>query len=147
MIFGNIKYSSSYEFLPEKILKCFRFLKENDLEKLSLGSYEIDGKEIFANLIEFTTEKNSTKKFEAHKEFIDIHYIVRGRERIEVAFVDELEIESYKPDIMSLSGSSIGYEDLYSGSFMICYPEDAHRPGLAVNGEERVKKLTFKIKI
>jgi biofilm protein TabA len=34
-----------------------------------------------------------------------------------------------------------------SGVLVICFPQDAHRPGIHVDGYDKVKKMVIKIKV
>jgi len=91
MVFGNIKYPEQYEFLQEKFQKCFEFVKNNDLTSMELKRYDIDGDDVFVNLMEFTTAPVEERAFEAHKDYCDIHYIVHGSERIDICITDNIE--------------------------------------------------------
>ena len=146
MVFGNIKYPEQYEFLPEKFQKCFEFVKNNDLTSMELKRYDIDGDNIFVNLMEFTTAPVEERAFEAHKDYCDIHYIVRGSERIDICITANMEAGEYKPDIMMLFGEPIGTVSLYEGDFLVCMPQDGHRPGIMTDKPETIRKATFKVK-
>ena len=141
MVFGNIKYPEQYEFLPEKFQKCFEFVKNNDLTSMELKRYDIDGDNIFVNLMEFTTAPVEERAFEAHKDYCDIHYIVRGSERIDICITANMEAGEYK-----LFGEPIGTVNLYEGDFLVCMPQDGHRPGIMTGKPGTIRKATFKVK-
>ena len=46
------------------------------------GKYEIAGDEIFASVMTYTTAPENEKKFELHRKYIDIQYIISGEEII-----------------------------------------------------------------
>ena len=47
MIFGNIKDKERYNFIDERILECFKYAIENNLNKFSTGTHEINGDDVF----------------------------------------------------------------------------------------------------
>lgn len=145
MIYGNINHPELYDFLAEKFTLCLDFIKGNDLSAMELKTYPLDGDNVYCSLFEFETVPANEKQFEAHKNYIDIHYIVKGSERIEVAITDRLKAGEYKPDIMFLEGEGNGEIILNEGDFLICFPMDAHKPGILVKQSEHVRKAIFKV--
>jgi len=51
---------------------------------------------------------------------------------------------NYRSGFVGRPGLSL---DLSAGYFAIFYPEDAHMPGLAVEGPESVKKVVVKVRV
>lgn len=145
MIYGNINYPNLYDFLAEKFTLCLDFIKNNPLSEMALETYKLDGDKIFCTLQEYETVPSDTKQFEAHRNYIDIHYIVDGKESIEVGFTEEMKAGEYKPDIMFLEGKEKGSIILSSGDFLICFPDDAHKPGVSVDNTTKVRKALFKV--
>ena len=58
----------------------------NSLHKVS----EIDGTKIYASVSEYTTKEYEDAKFEGHRKYIDIQYIVSGTESIEMADISKV---------------------------------------------------------
>ena len=50
MIYDRLSNCEQYYILGDKFKKAFEFLKNANLTTLADGSYEIDGKEIYANV-------------------------------------------------------------------------------------------------
>ena len=65
--------------------KAFKFLKNNDLAKLELKRYDIDGDDLFATVSEYMSKNEETTKFEAHRKYIDIQYVISGKEIMNIA--------------------------------------------------------------
>ena len=87
-------------------------------------------------------------RFEAHENFIDIHYIVRGEETFGYADVSHLTVtQEYDPkiDAAFLTGH-VNEIKLKTGDFCIVFPEDAHVPCMdCVEGHIRcVAKIRVK---
>lgn len=148
MIFDSITNCEKYEKINEGLKKAFEFLKREDLKDLSIGRYEIDGNKVFAMVQEYEPKKAEEKKYEAHKEYIDIQYIVKGEENI--GFVPtsrNLTITSEyneEKDVMRLDGERAFYK-ISEGEFFVFFPEEPHMPGVMIDKPCNIKKVVVKI--
>lgn len=149
MIVDNLNNSKQYCSTHCGFAEGFDFLKKAVSENLPEGRYEIDGDNVFAFIQEYTSKEESS--FEAHKNYIDIQFIVNGTEVIYAADLDKLTVNTeYSPekDIMFLED----YEKaskviLNDGEYGIFFPWDAHKPGLCLDGKlDTVKKIVVKVK-
>lgn len=151
MIFDRLKNASQYNILGEKIKKGFDFLINTDLKSLPSGKYEIDGDKIFANVQTLTTKPKEDKKWEVHKKYIDIQYVIKGREKMGYGILEDFKkvANPYdnKKDIEFLDGEKFNYIDVNEGDFVIFYPNDVHAPMLSVESNEEIKKVIVKIAI
>jgi len=136
------KESALYEGI-EFILKQFT-------ENMQDGRYEINGSDVYAMVQSYHTENSKNKKMESHRRYIDIQYIVSGRELIEWVPVSGL----YPAGQYSEEKDVVFYDDceeassliLAPGFFAVFYPHDAHRPGCVVDKPESVRKIVIKVK-
>lgn len=147
MIFGNLRHEKTYANLDIDSLKCLNYAKENVLLDFEKGSYEIEGKDIFVNIVEYETCEKEDRFWEAHKKYIDVHLMLDGCERIDINFIENLEQKEYEEegDFLPLEGKNNGYVELRKGDFLVCYPEDAHMTAIKVNEKEKIKKAIFKV--
>lgn len=148
MIYGNIKYVNSKTELADSIKKCISYVKNNDLLNVEPGSYEIEGKDLFLNIMTYQTKAAENCFWEAHKQYLDVHFILEGTEEVALNFIDNLENKEYIPekDFLPLEGIKSSNVILTPGDFLVCYPEDAHMTAIQVDKPVNVKKLIFKIK-
>lgn len=149
MIYGNLEYLKNFKGLEDKVKKALEFSKEKDLVNYAPGSYEIDGDDLFVNIVEYDTKEVSERFWEAHREYIDVHVIFTGNEKIDYNFIKDLNFKEYvkKDDFVSLEGEAKQSLILSTDDFAVLYPEDAHMTALKVNGSEKVKKAIFKVKL
>jgi YhcH/YjgK/YiaL family protein len=127
----------------------FRYLEVTDLEHLQAGSYRIAGDSVRVIVQQYDTRDVDELNYEAHRKYIDLQYVISGKELIGVAGVDQNTpiVEPY--DAME----DIGFYKIKEGVlrsaddqvFFIFFPDDAHMP--CIKDEERlpVKKIVFKI--
>lgn len=147
MIIDEIKNFSKYMNLNEKFKTVEKFLQENDLEEMEVGSYEIQGRDIYVNIDEYTTKESSIP--EAHRNYIDIQMVLCGHEKIgyasltdgktEIEYNADRDIEFLKADCEFLKADS--------SRFFIFYPQDLHQPCITDGKSSQIKKAVFKVKI
>lgn len=147
MIFDNIKNISSYFSLGQKIEKALKYLSETDLINLESGEYEIDGKNIYAIVSEYQTKPLTSGKWESHKKYADVQYIVNGVEKFGLSESKKtIVLNEYDEDkditIHKGEGQFINVEENH---FVIFFPGEIHMPGIAVNIPKPVKKVVVKV--
>lgn len=147
MIFGNIKNLNEFDFLEDDIKRCFEYAKNNDLAGYEKGSYEIDGSNLFVNIVEYETTIPENRFWEAHRNYLDLHLMLNGTEQIDVNFINNMEQKEFveKDDFLPLEGEKNSNVILNNGDFLICYPNDAHRTAILVEEFSKIKKAIFKI--
>ena len=152
MIFDKMENISDYfEELP-LLKKVEDFVVDFKNRKLADGTYEIDGKRVFAMVQSYRTQQQTQEMmFEAHKKYIDLQYIVNGIEKIRWARLDSVDLveEQYSTgsDIAFYEGDAMFDFTLTKGAFLLLYPEDAHLPGLSAQKDVNVRKIVFKIQV
>jgi YhcH/YjgK/YiaL family protein len=147
MIFDSLEHHARYMNLNKNFAAAFKFLHENDMTSLSVGRMDLDGNNLYVVVQESMTRPLEQGQWEAHRNYIDIHYIASGEERMGFANVSTLQVGEYLPerDFQALSGSG-NYVDVFRGSFTIFFPEDGHMPGLSIDVPKMVKKVVLKVK-
>lgn len=126
---------------------AFIFLSRNDLSILSEGRYDITER-TFANVQSYLTKDSSV--FEAHRKYIDIQYIVSGVENIEVSPIDSVydktaDYNETKDIEFYASSHSVVNARVDSGTYIILFPSDAHKPCMTLKEKSKVKKIVVKI--
>lgn len=78
MIFGHIAQPNPCR-LPAAIERALDFLRSTDFSKLDPGVVEIDGKNIFAQIIDLTTREVAENRPEVHRRYLDIQFLAFNR--------------------------------------------------------------------
>ncbi len=131
----------------------YEFIQKHNQEHFAPGTYKIDGERLFASIAQYRTDATKEAKFEAHKKYADLQYIVSGMEKIGWAPLSDVEAnlvsEEYSKggDIAFYDGKSKFDFVLTKGSFLFLLPEDAHAPCLCADKETNVEKIVFKIQL
>ena len=131
--------------------KSFRFLKDNDLSKLELKRYDIDGDNLFATVSEYVTKNDEAANFEAHRKYIDIQYVISGKEIMNIAPIATVkDVMTQYDETKDIEFVTVSKKVNYLASqnnFFIFFPDDAHRPGLKVEVNLPVRKIVIKLKV
>lgn len=149
MIKDELINSNSYYGISERLKTGFEWLKNIDLNNINDGRYEIDGDKIYANIQTYTTKDNA--KYEAHRNYIDIQYMIKGIERVGVCSkeicTDFTEYDSDKDIEFMESTEPDSWQTLGEGEFLVLFPQDAHKPSIKINNNQSVKKAVVKVSI
>lgn len=139
------KHYSKYKDIWDQV---FDFMRNTNLEAIETGKYPIAGDSLFVIVDEYVTQDVEERKYEAHRKYIDLQYIIEGKELIGVAELDEVNlIEPYdgEKDIAFYEKSNGKFRVADSSVFFIFFPDDAHQPCVKFDQARRVKKIVFKI--
>ena len=152
MIFAKLNADPDFLSLPAPLRKALRYLRETDLMTLPLGRHDIQGDEMFLNLMEMTTHPFAGSHPEVHKKYIDLMYWPEGGERIGVApFLGTEAVFESRPenDIDLLEGvENESFLTATAGCYGLFFPWDAHRPGLFLGeGPATSRKAVVKIAV
>ena len=148
MIYDTIEHAGQYRRISKNLAKALDFLTCADLEAMDAERVEIDGSRVFAFFQRYET-KPANDRPEAHRDYIDIQYLVSGEEMIGVAPLSSMrrEVEAHPDrDIYFYEGETAKLP-LGSGRFAILFPQDAHAPCIAAGESRPVRKLVIKVAV
>ena len=135
MIYDLLTHIDQYEGIHRGVMQGLRFLQKTDFSALADGRYELDGDNVFANVMSYEThERNDTP--ESHREYIDIQYVIDGEELIAVAPLEDMTgvAEAHPERDIWLNIGPAEPLTLGRGRFIAVWPGDALAPGIAPNG-------------
>jgi len=135
-----------YGALGPGIARGLQFLTDTDLGGLAPGKHEIDGKRLFALVSDYTPKPLAEGRWESHRRYLDLQYVVSGVERMGVAPIDRLAAGDYDADrdMLWLSGAG-DFLTFGAGQFMLLWPGDAHMPGVEAGVPGQARKVVVKI--
>ncbi len=147
MIYDHIDQQIRYRACHPGIGTAFDYLLAFNSATAD-GKYPIDGDRVFAMVQSYTTSPAEKRKYEAHKKYIDLQYILTGEERIyhlPVSLLTVTEPYNEAKDMAKLTGPDDQALILRPGDFAILFPHDGHKPNCS-NGKDRaVRKIVLKI--
>ena len=153
MMFGNVKdLDSTFFWLPQPLKAAVTHLQQTDFNALPAGKYELQGSDMFVQVMDLTTKPLAETRPEVHRDYIDVQFLVRGREKIGVvpdsgknvvvedslAERDILFYQSVENEVMLM---------MTPGCFAVFQPHDVHRPACAVEQPEAIRKVIVKVSV
>ncbi|GAB2704348.1 hypothetical protein GCM10027037_32350 [Mucilaginibacter koreensis] len=130
--------------------KVFAYLRDHQLEELAPGKYPIAGDSAYVSITENPSRTPEQAKWESHRNYIDLQYVIKGKEKIGVIPVPQANISvpyDAAKDNANYTSDAGTYYIAQPGTFYLFFPQDAHRPNIKVEGFDVVKKLVVKIKV
>jgi biofilm protein TabA len=147
-----VEFATQYQKNKTAWDKAFLYLSNTKLDTISAGKYYLMGDTVYVNVSENKPKAFEETKWEAHKKYIDIQYVAKGKEKMGVApFNKATELEAYneKKDVgfYSIPEPECKYYVAQPDTFLIFFPSDAHRPNIIVDGINTDKKIVIKIRV
>jgi YhcH/YjgK/YiaL family protein len=149
MIFDEITNFTLYTPLSRSFKDSFEFIISKDFSLEKPQKYEIGKEGIYAILQEYTPKKKAEKSIESHHNYIDIQFMVDGKEYLGYTYKNNLKSCGYdkEHDTEILTGDII-LLPFHKNQFAILFPEDAHMPGVKSSGSTKtVKKIVIKVPV
>lgn len=151
MIFDTLSQAGRYTALSPGFAPAFAFLRQVREETPS-GRYDLDGDKVFALVQRYLTKPYAECQYESHRKYIDIQYVVSGRERIYWAPLPRLTDitmpfdEAKDAALYRIISDGLPLE-VHPGQFAILYPHDGHAPACAWGKPTEVVKVVVKVQI
>ena len=149
MIYDKIDNLETYARISEDLRIGLEFLRQvsPDIEK---GVHELSPR-VKAIVSEYTTKPENENGYEAHRQYIDIQYLVSGSEKIcslPLEYLKETKPYSEECDA-ALYSADIQPQEMMIGNgyFAVFFPQDGHMPQLSASEPLPVKKIVVKVKI
>lgn len=139
-----------YHKNPKHWEQAFRFLKDADLKNIPIGNQELEGKHLFVAVSEYNSKDLNETKYESHKKYIDIQYVISGEEKMGITTIDKVKIDGVydsDKDLAFYNSNQGEYFKATPNNFLVFFPEDIHRPSVKVGESVPVKKAVVKLLI
>ena len=149
MIIDTLKNARLYYGVSKGIEKALKYLENTDFTNLLYGEYEIESDKIFAKVQENLTKPIEIGKWEAHKRYIDVQFVIKGIEIMGYSNISVMQItEQYDKNIdcMFLEGKGDFFK-VHEGSFVVFTPVDVHMACIANEKPQKVKKVIVKVQM
>jgi len=138
------------QYVSDKALwdKVFAFLGDSKLATMAPGKYPIDGDNAYAMVSAGPPKKLEDVKWESHKKYIDLHYVISGKVKLGMAPVAKATVTEPYSESRDAANYTVDGKFLTATpkEFFLFFPQDAHRPDIKVDGADSLKKLVIKIR-
>lgn len=147
MILDTIHNAERYYAMHPTFRAAFEWLRKQAANRLPAGKQEIDGERLYATVVTSPGRGQAAAKFEVHRRYIDIQYMVEGADLMGWRHLDasmkgkgfdavkDVELFDDRPEL---------WVPVPVAHFAIFFPEDAHAP---MAGEGPMYKLVAKVRV
>jgi len=151
MILDVLNQWQRYRMLGPAFVKGFEYLCTLD-SRTPPGRVELQGDDLFATVAAYPTRPQDQCRFESHRKYADIQYMIAGRERILwsplSALTEVTQPYDSQTDLIFFSPPKVSTPlHLEAGQFAVFFPEDGHAPGIEWSGIDNVLKVVVKVRL
>ena len=137
MIFSSIHTKDDFKNYPAAVQRAIEYLKNNDFTKMETGVYE--------------TEPLEARKPEYHEKYLDVQFLVTGREKLgftpDTGNYEVAERYDERDLIFVKDVENEGFITSTPGCFCVFFPTDIHRPQVADGEPMKVRKVVVKVSV
>src|SRR5207249_10369415 len=88
----KVEFARQYHKNKAEWDNAFAFIRDHKLEDLAPGKYPIDGDHVYASVTEAPSKEFDKSAWESHRRYIDLQYVIKGKEKIGVAPVSKATV-------------------------------------------------------
>ena len=147
MILDSLNNRALYYGISPRMQQAFEWIVSTDWNSLEAGTHELDGKAIFANVMDVDLKRKPDAKLEIHDRYIDIQVLISGEEET-FGWSERRDLKrplgpfDAQKDIQFFDDEPQTCYTLRPGQFTVLLPDDGHAP---MNGQGRVRKIIVKV--
>jgi biofilm protein TabA len=146
MILDTISNAGLYAPVHPLFKQAFEFLALPDLKSQVPSRIDLRGSDLYAMISTQPGRQRSDALLEMHRKYIDIHFLLEGRESIGWKPTGDCGSvrQEYLPekDMALFADEPVGWSVLEPGSFAVYFPGDAHAP---LVGDGTIRKVVIKV--
>lgn len=149
MIYDTLQHLEQYEGIHPGVYRGLQLLRDTDFSALEdQKQYEVDGRNLFFSLQTYQSKLDNDTP-EAHRDYIDIQYLIEGQEKVGVAPLEDMteEVEARAENDIWFYRGPVDQITLGGSRFAVFFPGDAHAPGIAVGQPECCRKCVVKVRV
>ena len=147
MIVDSFDYIACYKGLHPNLDTAIEWLNSHTLDALENGKTIIDGDKVFVNVMDADLRDAEGAAFEYHRRYADLQIDLTGGEGWGYETAPGTEVEPYQPDIGKKDSEDAVFGALGEGRFVLFFPGELHKPGVARPGCAHVRKVVIKIRM
>ena len=150
MIIDTLTAAAKNTSYPRAIRKALHAVIAQDPHTLPAGKYTVEGDNLFFSVVEGQTKSLGEQRPEYHRQYIDIHIVLKGEEIIGAGNKGL----SITPDGPFNDAHDIGFCEhissetlihLHPEELAILFPGELHRPMCALDAGAPLRKIIVKI--
>ena len=145
MIHAKLKDARDYLGIHPRLDRALELLTPAFLDSVGTVQQNLEEDRLYVTRFDYETVAETESFFEYHRRYLDIHVMVRGCERVDIAHPAGLTEFTHQGDFWGCRGEAEQSLLLKPGDFLVVFPGDAHRLKIAVGETAPVSKVVFKV--
>jgi len=145
MIYASLSEAGRYLGIHPRLDRALGLLTAEFLASVPTERRELEGAALCVTRFDVKSSADEARLFEYHRRYLDIFAVIKGKERVDIAAPEALTVTEQHDDYWGGTGTAEQGVVLTPGRFLVLFPGDAHRPGMAVTEPENVSRVVFKI--
>lgn len=142
--------TADLQHYPARIAQALVWLREQDFETLAAGVHEIDGRSMYAQVLDVHTQRKEALKPERHRNYLDVQYLYRGTEIMGVAIETgnnplDTPYDESRDILFYTTAENENFFRLVAGQFTVFFPTDIHRSTITEGESAPIRKIVVKI--
>ena len=151
MIYSSIHAHDDLSKYTAAIQRALTYVTTTDVASLAPADYPIEGDKMFAKVFDNTSKSVPETHPELHKKYIDVQFFVTGGELMGIypKKKDYEVVEVHEDQDLYFVGDVEGEQFLRMepGDYIILFPNDVHRPGVAEKEPQTYRKVVVKVSV
>lgn len=152
MIKDKIENIKLYENISVNLTNAILTMQEETFLQDLRQNGRIDGDGFFVTLQRYETKPVDKGRWETHRRYIDIQYVLSGEEMVGYTNIGNLneiyESDSEKDFYFYKYSKNEDWLTVRNGEFLIFFETDGHKPSLHVNNKSsNIEKVVFKVEV
>ncbi len=149
MILCSLSNADLYTALHPRIAQGIAYLRSAAWQGLPDGVVELEKDGLYAHIQHYQSIAPEEGRWEAHRIYTDIQYVVDGAERIGCGpIADFTPVTEYdaEHDVSFFTGAG-NLPEVRAGMLAILFPHDVHLPRLYLHAPQPVSKIVLKVRV
>jgi YhcH/YjgK/YiaL family protein len=146
MIYDSIKNLPLYR---QDLQWLSNYIEQLDTNNFVTGQQDLGAADKYYPVnIAYTTKPESEGVWEAHRQYLDVHYMIEGTEFIAVSHIEAMTSTNQydaEKDFQLFDGPEQMRYRMTAGQFLVLYPHEVHKTSIQAPSPENIKKIVFKI--
>ena len=147
MIIAKLSNKDEYRGIHPRLDRALELMTKEFLSEVTDQTRYLDGEDLYVTRFDLETVPFAETFYESHKKYLDIHIVVSGQERVDIAHPDTLTLTQHQVDFYGYEGEAEQSVVLKPGNFLVVFPGDAQRLKIAVHEPEPFSRIVFKLKV
>ena len=146
MIYAKLSDAPAYRGIHPRLDRTLALLTPEFLASVETQTQKLEEDDLYVTRFDVITSREKGRLFEYHRDYLDIFTLTAGEERVDIAEPEAVALCEQRDDYWGGTAEAEQHITLRPGFFLVLFPGDAHRPGMAVDSPQGASRIVFKIR-